>query len=401
LWFVAGGGVSVVDPRHLTVNKLLPPVQIEQIVADRKIHWQNFSGTAASNLRLPALSRDLQIDYTALSFVAPEKTRFKYKLEGYDGDWQDAGNRRQAFYTNLSPHKYRFRVMACNNSGVWNEAGASLDFSVAPAYYQTSWFLASCVAAFLAMFWGLYQLRLRYLKHQFDMRLEARVGERTRIARDLHDTMLQSFQGALMKFSAVTYLIPERPDVQEKLEGVCEQARQAIAEGRDTVQGLRSSTIVANDLARAISTLGEGLAADHNGQGCPEFRVQVEGKSRDLPPLVRDEVYKIAGETLRNAFRHACARRIEVEIRYEPRQFRLQVRDNGKGIDREVLSAGGRAGHHGLPGISERAKLAGGKLSVRSQLDSGTEIELTIPAALAYAKAAAAQQSMTSGDGTG
>ena len=137
LWFVTGDGVQVVDPRHLPFNKLPPPVHIEQITADHKIRWQNLWSEASSNLRLPRLTRDLEIDYTALSLVAPEKIRFKYKLEGYDGDWQDAGNRRQAFYTNLSPTNYRFRVIASNNSGVWNEAGASLNFSIAPAYYQT------------------------------------------------------------------------------------------------------------------------------------------------------------------------------------------------------------------------------------------------------------------------
>ena len=217
-----------------------------------------------------------------------------------------------------------------------------------------------------------------------ELRLEERNSERARIARDLHDTLLQSFQGVLLKFSAATYLIPERPDVQKKLESVCEQARQAITEGRDIVQGMRSSMVVANDLARAISTLGEALAADHTGQNCPEFRVHVEGKSRDLPPLVRDEVYRIAGEAVRNAFRHAQAKRIEVEIQYDQRQFRLQIVDNGKGIDPALLSAGGRAGHHGLRGLHERAELAGGKLSVWSRLNSGTEIELTIPASIAY-----------------
>jgi len=399
LWFVSGGGVSVLDPRHLEVNKLPPPVHIEQIVSDRETRWQNLSGAVPSNLRLPALSRDLQIDYTALSLVAPEKIRFKYKLEGYDRDWQDVGNRRQAFYTNLSPKNYHFRVMASNNSGVWNEAGDSLEFSIAPAYYQTNWFRWSSVAALMVLLAGLYQLRLRYLKHEFNVQLEARVGERTRIARDLHDTLLQSFQGVLLKFSAMTYLIPERPDVQKKLEGVIDQARAAVTEGRDAVQGLRSSTVLTNDLARAVTVFGEGLAAERSSDGasdraganCPEFRVRVEGKSRELPPLIRDEVYRIAAEALRNAFRHAQAKRIEVEIRYGQRHFRLSVLDNGKGIDQTFLNAGGRAGHHGLPGISERAGLAGGKLTVRSQLDAGTEIELTIPAAVAYAKAPVAR----------
>ena len=406
LWFLSGGGVSVIDPRHLPVNKLPPPVHIEQITVDRKVRWQNLSGAAASDLRLPALSHDLVIDYTALSFVAPEKVRFRVKLEGHDPDWKDAGTERKAFYNDLPPRHYRFRVMAANNSGVWNETGAALDFSVAPAYYQTSWFFASCGAAFLALLAGLYRLRLLYLTKQFNARLEGRVSERTRVARDLHDTLLQSFQGVLLKFSTVKYVMRSRPDeAEETLERLIEQARAAITEGRDAVQGLRSSTVVANDLARAIGTFGEGLAANHSsppaGAKCPEFGVQVEGKSRDLPPLTRDEVYHIACETLRNAFRHAQAQRIEVEIRYDPRQFRLCVRDNGKGIDPAVLSAGGRAGHHGLPGIHERAELAGGKLSVWSQLDSGTEIELTIPGSIAYTKSPPDHRSMASGKGTG
>jgi signal transduction histidine kinase len=186
------------------------------------------------------------------------------------------------------------------------------------------------------------------------------------------------------------------------LETVIEQARQSITEGRDAVQGLRSSTVVTNDLARAITRLGEELAAGlaaEDGQNSPGFRVHVEGASRDLAPLVRDEVYRIAGEALRNAFWHAQASQIEVEIRYDPRQLRLRVRDNGKGIAPNVLSEGGRAGHHGLPGMQERARLVGGKLTIWSELDSGTEAELTLPAALAYAKSPVAGRAVASEQG--
>jgi len=174
---------------------------------------------------------------------------FRYKLEGWDRDWQNAGTRRQAFYSNLPPRSYHFRVMACNNSGVWNEAGTFLNFSVAPAYYQTWWFRSSCVAAFFAFLWALYRYRLYQIKQEFNARLEERVSERTRIARDFHDTLLQSFQGVLLKFHAVTYLLHDRPEAQKTLETVIEQARQAITEGRDAVQGLRSSTLVTGDLA--------------------------------------------------------------------------------------------------------------------------------------------------------
>jgi signal transduction histidine kinase len=325
---------------------------------------------------------------------------FRYKLEGWDRDWQDVGNRRQAFYNNLPPRNYTFRLKACNNSAVWNEAGTFLDFSVAPAYYQTTWFRLSCLGAFLALLAALYQLRVWQVTERVRVQMEGRVVERERIARDLHDTLLQSFQGVLLKFHAATYQLSDRPEAQKTLETVIEQARGAITEGRDAVQGLRSSTVISNDLARAISAIGDELAADPTGQKAPDFHVQVEGTTRDLAPLVRDEVHRIAGETLRNAFRHAQAERIEVEISYDRRQLRLRVRDNGKGIDPKVLAGGGRAGHYGLPGMQERAKLVGGKLAVWSEIDSGTETELTIPASIAYAKSRIARRWMFSGKGS-
>ena len=310
--------------------------------------------------------------------------------------WGTVSNgNRQVQYSNLAPKNYRFRVTTCNNSGVWNEAGASWDFSVAPAYYQTWWFRSLCVTVFLALLVVLHRLRLRQVERQFNLRLEGRVAERTRIARELHDTLLQSFQGVLLKFHAATYVVLDRPaEAQKTLQNVIEQARQVITEGRDAVQGLRSSTVVTNDLGRALSMLGEELAGTQTDGNRLEFRVNVEGTPRDLIALVRDEAYQITAEALRNAFHHAQARRIEVEIRYDRRQLRLRIRDNGKGIDPKVLEAGAREGHYGLPGMRERAKLVGGKLAVWSELDSGTETELTIPASIAYAKSLTTRRPM-------
>ena len=396
LWFLPSDGASVVDPQHLPFNRLPPPVHIEQITADRKTYLPDPGGSG--HLRLPPLLQNLEIDYTALSLVAPEKVLFRYKLENWDRDWEEAGTRRQAFYTHLSPGNYRFRVAACNNSGIWNETGATLDFAVSPAYYQSAWFRLSSVAAVLALLAILYQLRLRQAARYFNIRMEERVNERTRIARDLHDTLLQSFQGVLLKFHAVTYILPDRPaEAQRTLNSAIEEARKAIAEGRDAVQGLRSSTLVTNDLARAIGTFGEGLAADQKGGISSDFRVHVEGTPRELAPILRNEVYRIAVEALRNAFRHADARRIEVDIGYDKRQFRMNVRDNGKGIDPQVLDEGGRAAHHGLPGMQERAQLVGAKLAIWSQPDSGTEIELTVSADVAYAKGEVAPKAKSAG----
>ncbi len=383
LWFSTGDGIQIVDPRHVAVNKLPPPVHIEQIIADRKVQWQNWPGASASNLHLPARTRDLQIDYTALSLVAPEKVHFKYLLEGQDSDWREVVNDRQAAYSNLPPRHYRFRVIASNNSGVWNEQGDTLEFSIAPAYYQTNWFRAVCATLFLTLLWAAYQLRVRQLHHEFAMTLEARVGERTRIARDLHDTLLQSFHGLLLRFQTVSQLLPEQTEAKEMLDSAIEQAAEAITEGRDAVQGLRDSTVQTNDLAHAISTLGEELADPSNRQSST-YRVAVEGESRNVHPIIRDEVYRIAAEALRNAFRHAQAKQIEVEIRYDHDQFRMRVRDDGKGIDPVVLSGKGSQGHYGLRGMRERADLIGGKLVVWSEVDQGTEVELRVPASAAY-----------------
>ena len=378
LWFVMPGeGVSVVDPRHLASNKLPPAVHIEQITADGRVY------NAANGLRLPPAVRDLAIDYTALSLVAPEKMQFRVKLEGQDNDWRAPVIPRHAHYTNLAPKHYRFRAIGTNNSGVWNEQGDTIEFSVAPAYYQTNWFRALCAAAVLALLWAAYQLRVRQLQHQFEMALDARVGERTRIARDLHDTLLQSFHGVLLRLQTVSYLLAEG-EPKEKLNSTIEQTAEAITEGRDAVQGLRDSTVQGNDLALAITTLGEELATDSTKHR-PSFRVAVEGESRNLHPIVRDEIYKIAGEALRNAFRHAQAKHVEVEVRYHREQFRLRVRDDGKGIDPVVLSRQGSEGHYGLPGMRERATLMGGKLTVWSEVDAGAEVELRVPAGTAYA----------------
>ena len=373
IWFTTYDGISwVVDPRHLPFNRLPPPVHIERITADRKKY------ETASSLRLPPLVRDLEIDYTALSLVVPEKVRFKYKLEGRDPDWTDAGDRRQAFYNDLAPRHYRFRVMACNNSGVWNQAGASFDFSIDPVYYQTNWFRAFMAVVVLGAAWGLYRMRLYQIAREFNARLEERVSERTRLARDLHDTLLQSFHGLMLRFQVVSKMMPEGKP-KEELEKTLERADEAIAEGRSAVYDLRSSATVTNDLSEALNAVGNELSA---GDGAT-FDLLVEGPPRELHPIVRDEVYRISREALRNAFRHAHARRIEAEISYGERVFRLRIRDDGEGIPAEILEQG-RPGHYGLPGIRERARQAGVDLTIWSRAGSGTEIELSLAASLAY-----------------
>jgi signal transduction histidine kinase len=277
-------------------------------------------------------------------------------------------------------------VTASNDTGVWNEAGAAVDFSIAPAYYQTIWFRAAAVMAFMMLLWAAYRYRLRQVAYEFDARLQERVHERTRIARELHDTLLQSLHGLLMLFNVASDMLPGRPDEAKRmLESTIARAAQALREGRDAVQNLRSTGVDTTDLAVAFTTLTEELsAADTNGvHARPVVNVAVDGRPRDLHPVVRVNIYRIAGEALRNAFRHARARHIEVEIRYEEKQLHLRVRDDGRGIDLKDCEDR-KSGHFGLSGMRERADLIGGHLEVRSQIGIGTEVDLKVPGYAAY-----------------
>ncbi len=382
IWFVNGDTASFIDPSHIGMNTLPPPVHIEQIIADR-IRYD-----AKAGLRLPALVRDVSIDYTAISLVAPEKVHFKYQLEGQDSDWKDVVNERKVQYSNLPPRNYRFRVIASNNSGVWNDAGDTLDFSIAPAYYQTNWFRWSVVAAVLLSLWAAHRLHVHQLAREFNAQMEGRIDERLRVARDLHDTLLQGFQGLLPVFQTARNLLPGQSDrAAEVLDEGLHDAADAIVEGRNAIQNLRAKPSLDPDLGSLLNDAGKELAQSSEAAGsAPAFRVVVEGSRLPLAPLLRDEIYRIGREVLRNAFRHAHAGRIEAEIRYDRDMFRLRIRDDGKGIDSSVLKEGARTGHFGLPGMHERAKRMGGQLKIWSEPGAGTEAELTVPARIAYEK---------------
>lgn len=379
LWFtIVEGGISVIDPGHLSFNNLPPPVQIEQFVADRKIYEATLMG--GGPVRLPPLIRDLQIDYTALSLVAPEKILFRYKLEPRDRDWLDAGNRRQVFYNDLAPGNYRFRVLACNNSGVWNETGAYVDFTIAPAYYQTAWFRISVVVLFLFVLGVLYQLRLRQVARMVRARMEERLEERERIARDLHDTLLQSVQGLILKFHAVLKQIPAEMPAHSALEKTLDHADEVLAEGRDSIRNLRVHTATLSDLPAAFRAVAEATSEGREAT----FKTVVEGHVRELHPLVLEECYCIGREAIINALMHSEGQHVEAEITYDPRQFRLRVRDDGRGIDPRILEAGGRSGHWGLQGMHERAHKIGAQLRFWSRPETGTEVELIVRGATAY-----------------
>ncbi|MGB6686481.1 MAG: two-component regulator propeller domain-containing protein [Terracidiphilus sp.] len=380
LWFATRNGAVRLDPSHIYRNPLPPPVSIRSVIADDKTY------SAFSSPALPALTQNLRIEYAALSLSIPERVRFRYKLEGWDTGWHDAGSRRDAFFTHLAPGNYSFHVIACNNDAVWNDKGAVLNFTVAPAWFQTLWFQAFCTGVFLFLLWAIYQLHLRRLKGQFKLALEARVDERTRIARELHDTLLQSLHGVMFQFQAARNMLPRSPDdAMKALDGALLETEQAIAESRDAIHDLRTEPVGPSDLAELLTAAGQELAeARHTDRRAPEFRLIVEGERRILSTDMQDEVYRIAREIIRNAFQHARADLIEAEIHYDDHGLRLRVRDDGIGVDAKVLEEGGRPGHWGLRGLHERAQQIGARLDFWSEAGAGTEVQLTVPAAAAY-----------------
>jgi ligand-binding sensor domain-containing protein/signal transduction histidine kinase len=392
-------GITTFFPEDIRDNAYVPPVVLTSFKIFNKpvpIGPESPIKKAipyADSLTLSYRDSVFSFEFAALSYANAQKNRYRYKLENLEPDWNEVGSgQRLATYTNLDPGTYVFRVQASNSDGVWNEVGVSLPILVTPPLWRTNWFRAFVAVVLLTLLWAAYQLRMRQLAAQFNLRLEERVSERTRIARELHDTLLGSLHGLLLRFQSALMLLPERPDdARERLERALDQAAAAITESRDAVQGLRASATTVNDLTNGIAAVGAELASDPSAVNTPAIEVDVVGESRDLNPVVRDEAYRIASEALRNAFKHAQARQIIVTIRYEARQLRLTVRDDGKGMDEETIRLQQREGHFGLPGIRERAAIVRGELAVRSRVGFGTEIELRVPGATAYASARASR----------
>lgn len=373
IWFVGTLNVAVLDPRSLRRNTIPPPVAIRAITAGGRGY------STANALSLAAGTRDLQVDYTALGLSRPDRIHFRYQLDGFDERWIEAGSRRQAFYTNLDPGHYKFHVAAANESGAWNDSGAALDIVIPPTFVQTKGFVALCIAAALVLLWLAYALRVRRLTAGLRNRLEERVAERERIARELHDTLLQGVQGLILKFQDVTEEIPRDSPARQMMENALDRADDVLIEGRDRVKDLRISPASGPDLPSAIGAMGAELAK----QKANRFNLSIEGTPRPLDPIVREETLRIAQEALGNAFRHARATKIETEIIYHRAELRLRFRDDGCGIDSSILKTG-RPDHWGLPGMRERAKKIRANLEVWSRQGAGTEIELRVPARIAY-----------------
>ncbi|QOY85562.1 sensor histidine kinase [Paludibaculum fermentans] len=373
IWFSMSRGISVVDPGRQTIVSAPSIAHIQSLAAD---------GAAielGGRTRIPARPQRMTFGFVGLSLSVPERVRFRYTLDGFDRGWSEPTSAHEAIYTNLGPGPYRFRVIASNVDGLWNGNEASLQFDIEPSFWQTWWFQLSCAALLILMTAALYRLRLLQLTRQLNMRFEERLAERTRIAQDLHDTLLQGFLSASMQLHVAADTLPDESAAKPRLEKILKLMAQVIEEGRHAVQGLRSQRSESHDLDQAFSRIQQEMGIQED----VKFRVIVQGRPQSMHPILRDEVYRIGREAVVNAFRHAQAKSIEVELEYTSKQFRFLVRDDGCGIDPQVLKQG-REGHWGLPGMRERAEWIGAKLHVYSSASAGTEVELSVPNHIAF-----------------
>jgi signal transduction histidine kinase/ligand-binding sensor domain-containing protein len=372
LWVATMQGLAMMDLPRLPRTARKPSIFIEEVTVGRNTQ---FTGHA---LVLPSGTHHVELQFDAIEISSPEKSRLQYRLDGVDSEWLDAAHPARVTYSNIPPGAHAFHIRASNRDGIWDRAGTVYMITQVPYFYQTRVFQFGSGTLLIMLLAGAYQLRLRQESARMKARLEERVAQRERIARDSHDTILQSFQGLMLHLQVVNELLPHGR-AKAQLEKSLGEADGAIAEGRRAVYDLRSSAIETSDLPESIKAVGDELSAE----GTATFRLVVEGPPREVHTMIRDELYRIAREALRNAFRHAHARHIEAEITYGERTFRLRIRDDGEGIPPEIL-AEGRPGHYGIPGMRERAKQIGGKLDIWSGAGAGTEIALSVAGSIAY-----------------
>jgi ligand-binding sensor domain-containing protein/signal transduction histidine kinase len=376
IWFSLNRGISVVDPARLGSNSAPAIAHVEGISADGAM-----IGVQGA-VHIPGGHRRITFAYSGVSLSVPERVRFRYKLEGYDRDWSDPVTNREAPYTNLPPRTYLFRVRASNPDGAWIGKEAAVAFDVEPLFWQTWTFdFAVATACGLAIF-AFYRFRLRQMASRLNLRFEERLAERTRIAQDLHDTLLQGFLSASMQVHVAADCLPADSAAKPTLTRALQLMRQVIDEGRNAIRGLRSSQSPSLDLEQSFLAIRDEQVSGGAGNGAADFRIVVEGERRPLNPPMRDELYRIGREAALNAFRHSHARQIEIELQYSPNRLRMLVRDNGCGFEPEAI-ASARPGHWGLIGMRERAERIGARLQVFSS-GAGTEVELSVPGHLAF-----------------
>lgn len=371
VWLISNTGIAFLRDEKRERNRVPPPVTILSATGDGVAY------SVAKPLTLPEGATSLAIAYTAASLSVPEKVRFRYRLENLDADWVDAGGHREAVYNNLGPGAYRFRVIAANEDGVWNMDGATLAFEIPPTFLQSWPFKVLVAVTLLALLWLAYSQRLRVVANRIRARMAERMEERERIARELHDTLLQSVQTLTLRFQLAVDDLPAGAQARPALEQAIDRADQVIAEGRDRVRDLRS--LQDGAVEEIIADIVKRQAFDP----AIEVAVTTTGAQRALDPLILDEVTRIASEAVFNIWRHASATRVTIDIGYGG-NFSLCFTDNGVGIAPDVADKGEKDGHFGLSGMRERAKKLRGWLAARRLPEGGTEVMLVVPGSIAY-----------------
>jgi signal transduction histidine kinase/ligand-binding sensor domain-containing protein len=362
LWFGTVKGVSVIDPNNIKLNRVPPPVYIDSAVINKKSLVLN-----RRNEINPG-SGELEFSFSVLSFLVPERVKVRYRLDGFDKEWIDAEGRREARYTNIPPGEYRFNVIASNDDGVWSTQAASLDFYLRPRFYQTYWFMAISLFGLILIAWSIYKLRMRQVEAQFSLVL----AERNRIARDLHDTLLQGLVGIGMQLEAVSASVLESPEKAKRiLDHIVIQVGDSISAARRSVWNLRSKALDSSDLASAISAYSTRVSEKSN----IKVHFQVIGTPGDLSPKLENNLLYIAQEAITNAVKYSGCRNIWVELGYESKFLHLFVRDDGTGFK----MPSGENGHFGLIGMHERVSEEGGKIEIASENGQGTEVSVLVP----------------------
>jgi len=364
LWFVRGGGVTEVDPRDVVPKTRPPVIRIEEaIVNDRRLELTEHS--------LPAGTRRLEVSFTALTLAASDRVRIRYRLDGFDTDWVEAGQRRTVFYTNLSPRDYRFRVEAHADDGTWNTSAAEWAFRVQPAIYQTGWFYAFWAMVIVACTVLVWRFRLALIRRQFSLAL----AERARLSREIHDTLLQSLVGVALQFDGIANALgPASINAREQLTRVRRQVEAYIREARQSIWDLRSPILETHDLEAALRAFAKDVIADKPIR----FTSVVTGNDDARAPKIDNELLRIGQEAITNAVRHSGARRIHLEITFDADAVTLGIDDDGCGLEGE-RTVNDDDGHYGLTTMRERAEEVGGTLTIRTSAGQGTSIKAVIP----------------------
>ena len=363
IWVCSEDGVAAIDPARMKKNPVPPPVVIEQVIADGKVCDPWLHGETAFR------GHDLQIVYTGISLMVPERVRFCYRLEGLDSHWTDAGTRRSVTYMNLPPRRYRFQVIACNNDGLWNNSGADFALRVDPYFYQTKWFALLCLTAAALLVWSAHQLNVRRVVS----RLQLIAAERVRFGRELHDSLLQGFSGVVFLLEAAALQFETAPEAaKQRLERAIDQADRSLREAREMIVSTRIPALENNTLPEALETTALEMLADSS----VNLQFEIKGSPEQGPFNVEANLFLIAREAVTNALNHASAKRIRLELCYSPRELHLTIQDDGVGFAMEEAAA--KAGHFGLHSMQERVRLLRGRFSVNSAPGKGTTIEVTV-----------------------